>query len=139
MTNFFHFRYISFDKIKIEYFRQYFSFTFPNISLIHDHRIAKCNLKPIFIKMRLLHNIVLLRCKKMFDESGIYENQCDHIWSIANDYIDIFPVVFLIVKAISVLFLVVSLVFDKHDFMCMIRKGDDVVAHHLESFFVPFH
>ena len=75
----------------------------------------------------------------MFDESGIYENQCDHIWSIANDNIDIFPVVFLIVKAISVLFLVMSLVFDKHDFVCTIRKRDDVVAHHLESFFVPFH
>lgn len=77
--------------------------------------------------MRLLDDVVLLGREHVLDESGLQEDEGDHVGGVADEDIDALVIVLLVVHGVAVLSGVVTLVLEEHDLVGVVGKDQDVV------------
>ena len=68
-----------------------------------------------------MKDIILFRSKHMPNQSRVDKDESNHIRGVANDNIDFFPAILLIIKAISIFFFIMFLIFQKHDLIGLVR------------------
>lgn len=73
----------------------------------------------------------------MLDESGMHQDESDHAGCVADDDIDSFVIVLLIVHGVTVLPGVVTLVLQEHDLVRVVGKDQYIVPQTLQGIPIP--